>query len=149
VVAGAHHVCQRQQRRHQRIVLADVERVERAVGLRDAQRLGLGAAGLAAIAEEAAMEAGRLQPVLAEQAGAVGESEWHDHHLAAADRRDLAAYVLDDSDRFVAHLLAGHVRPVIVGPQVAAADAGAGYSAWSSGERHRERFRSGRRRPCA
>ena len=86
---------------------------ERAVGLRDAQRLGLGAAGLAAVAEEAAVDAGGLQPLVAEHAGAVGVGEGHDHDLAAPGSLDVAADLLDDADGLVAHLLAGHVRAAL------------------------------------
>ena len=49
MVTGAHHVRKGEQRGHQRIVFADTQRVQGAVGLRDAQRLGLRAAGLAAV----------------------------------------------------------------------------------------------------
>ncbi len=41
VVAGAHHVRERQQGRHQRVVLADRQLEERPVGVWDAHRLGL------------------------------------------------------------------------------------------------------------
>ena len=43
VVAGPHHVREGEQRRHQRVVLADRQRDERAVGQRDAHRLALAA----------------------------------------------------------------------------------------------------------
>ena len=126
MVAGAHHVGEREQRRHQRVVLADRQRVERAVGVGDAQRLGLRAVEAGAVAEEAAVHAGGVQALVAEHAGAVRRSERHDDHVAALDRPDVAADVLDDADRLMAHPLAGRRRPAVVGPQVAAADAGAG-----------------------
>jgi hypothetical protein len=47
VVPGAHHVSEREQRRHERVVLADRERNERAVCLRDAYRLALAAIDVA------------------------------------------------------------------------------------------------------
>ena len=78
VMAGAHHVGQRQERGHERIVFCDIERVERAVGIGDPKRLGLGAVELAAGSEETDVDAGRRQPFLAEQAGAVGVGERHD-----------------------------------------------------------------------
>ena len=46
VVAGAHHVGERQQRRHQRVVLADRQHDERPVRLRNAHRLALAAVEL-------------------------------------------------------------------------------------------------------
>jgi hypothetical protein len=101
-------------------------RVERAVREGDAKRLGLRSVEAGAIAEEAAMDAGGRQPFLAEHAGAVRISEGHDHDLATLDPLDVAADVLDDADRFVAHALPLDVRAPVVGPQIAAADAGTG-----------------------
>ena len=82
VVAGAHHVGEREQRRHQRVVLADRQRDERAVGQRDAHRLALAAVDAVA-APEAAVDAGGVQPLVAEVAGAVGEGERRDDEVAA------------------------------------------------------------------
>jgi hypothetical protein len=47
VVPGAHHVSECEQRRHERVVLADWQRNERAVCLRDAYRLALAAVDIA------------------------------------------------------------------------------------------------------
>ena len=107
VVAGAHHVREGEKRGHQRVVFADRQGEQGAVGLGNAQRLGLRAVQSAAVAEEAAVNARRLQPLVAEHAGAVGRSEGHDDDLAAPDRLDVAADLLDDADRLVAHALAG------------------------------------------
>ena len=56
VVARPHHVGEREQRRHQRVVAADREHDQRAVGLRDAHRLALAAVELGA-APPAAVQA--------------------------------------------------------------------------------------------
>src|SRR3954447_7383356 len=56
VMTCPHHVRERQQRRHQRGVSADAERVERPVAERDADRFGLGAA-VPAVADEADVDA--------------------------------------------------------------------------------------------
>ena len=110
MMAGAHHVRQREQRGHQRIVLADRQDEERPVRLGDAQRLGLCSAGLAAVAEEAAMDARGLQPLVAEHAGAVGVGERHHDDVAALHGADVGADGLDDADGLVAHR-----RPVSLG----------------------------------
>ena len=88
VVAGAHHVGEREERRHQRVVLADRERDERAVGLRDAHRLALAAVDVVA-APAAAVQAGGLQTLLAEDAGAVGPGERRDDDVAGLDGADV------------------------------------------------------------
>ena len=126
VVSGAHHIGERQKGWHKPIVFTDRQWVERAVGLRNAQCLGLRASGLEALAEKTAMHAGRLQSISAERAGSIRVGERHDDNLAGLHFVDIAADLLDDSDRLMAHLLATHIRSVVVGPQVAAADTGAG-----------------------
>ena len=84
VVAGAHDVGEREQRRHPRVVFADVERVERSVGERDAERFGLRAVH-AAIADEADVHARGREALVAELARAVGDRERHHDDLAALD----------------------------------------------------------------
>ena len=122
----AHHVGERQQRRHQRVVRADRQDDERAVRLRDAHRLALAAVELGP-APAAAVEARGVQPLPAEDAGAVGPGERRDDEVAGLDGADLGADVLDDADELVAHAAAGLARlHRLVGPEVAAADAGAG-----------------------
>ena len=70
VVAGPHHVRQRQQRGHERVVLADRQHDERAVSLRYAHGFTLAAVDVAE-AVPAAVQACALQPLLAEDAAAV------------------------------------------------------------------------------
>jgi hypothetical protein len=126
VVAGAQHVGERQQRRHQRVVLADRQRVQRPVGVRDSHRLSLRGAAAVAV-EEAAVNAGGVQTLATEGARAVGERERHHHKVPRFDRTDVCADVLDDADRLVAHRAPGlGALQVSVRPQIAAADAGAG-----------------------
>src|SRR3954464_6223016 len=105
VVAGAHDVGKRQQRRHERVVLGNIDGEQRPVGIRDAQRFCLGAVE-AAIAEEAAMDAGRLQTLMAEGTGAVRMREGHDDEIADLQRLHIRADGFDDPDRLVAHRLA-------------------------------------------
>jgi hypothetical protein len=126
VVAGAHHVRQRQQRRHERVVLADGQRVEGAVCVGDTHGLSLGCTD-AVVVEKAAVHAGGMQALAAEGAGAVREREGHHDQITLLDVADLGADVLDDADRLMAHRPPG-LAPLqgCVGPQIAAADAGAG-----------------------
>ena len=125
MVAGAHHVRQREQRGHQGVILAGRQPIQRAVGLRNAQRLGLRATDLG-IAEEAAVHARGLQAFVAELATAVGPGERHDDHVADLDRAHVVADGLDHADGLVAHVLALAIGWLqAIWPQVAAADAGA------------------------
>ena len=103
VVPGAHHVGEREQRGQQRLVGLRREHVEGAVGLRDAEGLGLSAVGVAAVAEEAPVDALGLQAVVAEDACSVGVGERHHDQIAPLHRANLGADVLDDPDRLVAH----------------------------------------------
>ena len=70
VVAGAHHVREREQRRHQGVVLADGEDDERAVRERHADRFALAPVEFCAT-PPTAMDAGGLQTLPTELAGAV------------------------------------------------------------------------------
>ena len=105
VVARRHHVREREQRRHQRVVGADRQHDERPVRLRDAHRLALSAVDAVA-AVPAAVEAGALQPLPAEHAGAVGPDERRDDEVAGLDCAHLGADGLDDADELVAHAAA-------------------------------------------
>ena len=126
MVAGAHHVREGQKRRHQRVVLSDRQDDERSVGLRDAHGFALSAVELGS-APEAAMEARGVQPLLAEDAGAVGPCERCDDEVAGLHGAYVGAYGVDEADELVAHPPAGLVRlHLVVRPEVAAADAGAG-----------------------
>ena len=111
MVAGPHHVGERQERRHQRVVAADREHDERAVGLRDAHRLALAAVDARA-APPAAVQTRGLQPLAAELAGAVGPGERRDDEVALLHRADLAADVLDDADELVSHAPAGSLGSI-------------------------------------
>ena len=126
VVAGAEHVGQRQQRRHERRVRGDRQLDQRALGQRHPHRLAL--AGVhAGRAPSAAVAAGDLQARRAEVAGVVRPHERRHHQVAGSEAGDLRADLLDDADELVAHpaaLLVGGHR--LVRPQVAAADARGG-----------------------
>ena len=107
------------------MVLADRQREQRPVGQRHAHGLGLRGAGGKTV-EEASVDTGRLESLVAEGARAVGEREGHHDQVAALDCAHIGADVLDDPDRLVAHRPAGlGGLQVGVRPQVAAADAGA------------------------
>ena len=84
VVSGAQDVGEPEQRRHERVVLADRQAEQRSVGVGDAQRFGLCAVH-PVVAEEADVHAGGVQPLVTERAGAVGERERHDDNVAALD----------------------------------------------------------------
>ena len=120
VVAGDEDVGQRQQRGQQRGVLTDRRLDEGAVGLRDADRLGLRRG------EEPAVHAVGRPALAAELAGVVEEGEGGDHEVAGLHGADRGAGLLDDADELVAHRPAlGRGRHRVVRVQVAAADAGA------------------------
>ena len=102
VVAGAEHVGQRQQRRHQRGVLADGQLDQRALGLRHPHRLALAAVD-SRRAPPAAVPAGRLQALAAEVAGVVGPDERRDDQSPRLRPVTSRADVLDDADELVAH----------------------------------------------
>ena len=105
----------------------------------------------AAPAPEAAVEAGGLQALSAELAGAVGPGERSDDEVALLHRPHVGADVLDDADELVAHAAAGRAGlHLLVRPQIAAADAGAGDANEGVGRldecADRARSRPGRRR---
>src|SRR5213593_2379547 len=80
----------------------------------------------AVVAEGADVHAGRVQPLVTELAGSVGDRERHHDDLAGLDGADVTADVGHDADRLVAHALPGlALGHVVVGPEVAAADRGA------------------------
>jgi hypothetical protein len=70
-MAGPHHVRKREQRRHQRVVLADRQPDKRSVRLGDTNRFGLRATDVTARAEEPALNARGVNALVAEAAGAV------------------------------------------------------------------------------
>jgi hypothetical protein len=65
------------------------------------------------------------QTLLTKHAGAVGRRERHDDELAAPDALDGAADIFHDADRLMSHALTILVRSAVIGPEIAAADAGA------------------------
>ena len=126
VVAGAHHVGEREQRRHQLLVRSDRQHDERAVGLRDAHGFALAAVDVVEPVP-APVQALAVQPLAAEDAAAVRPEEGRDDEVAGLDRSNLGADRFDDADELVPHP-AAHIRRLhrLVGPEVAAADPGAG-----------------------
>ena len=126
VVAGAHDVGERQQRWHERVVLTNRQHEQRAICIWDPQRLGLRAV-LAVVAEEAAVHALGVQPLVTEGARAVGERKRHHDDVAWLHGAHLGADFLDDSDCLVTHGLPGLAAlHRLIRPKVAAADAGSG-----------------------
>jgi hypothetical protein len=126
VVAGAHHVGEGHERRHEIVVLADRQLEERPVGVRDAHRLGLRPVG-ARVAEEPDVHARRRKPPAAELASAIGVGERHDDRVALLYLCDPRPYVLDDAYGLVAHAGSGLAAlHLVVRVEVAAADAGTG-----------------------
>src|SRR4051794_24873472 len=73
------------------------------------QRLGLRAV-VAEVADEADVDTGGVQPLLAEIAGAVREGERHHDQIAALDGPHVGADVVDDTDGLVTHRLAALAR---------------------------------------
>src|SRR5215216_1648116 len=126
VVAGPHDVRERQQGGHQRVILADRQYEERSVCLGDAHRFGLCSADVTRT-EESSVDARRVKAVVAEDTGTVRVRERHDDEVAGFHGADVGADGLDDADGLVAHADAGlAVFQLVVRPEVAAADAGAG-----------------------
>jgi len=73
------------------------------------------------------MEAFALQTLAAERAGSVGPQERRDDQVSGLDGLDLSTDGLDDTDELVAHAAAAvALLHCLVGPEVAAADGGAG-----------------------
>ena len=125
VVSGAHHIRQRQQRRHQRVVLGDGQADEGPLRLRHAHGFSLAAVEVAA--PEAAVQARRLQALMAEDTRPVRPGKRHDDEIARLERADVVAHGFEGADELVPHAatVVGWLH-LVVGPQVAAADAGAG-----------------------
>ena len=119
-----HHVREGQQRRHQRVVFADGQDVERPVCLRNAHRFRLSSTNVRR-AEESAVEARRVESLVAEDAGAVGVGERHDDQLSDLYGAHVGSDCLDHTDRLVAHGSAALRRlHKVVRPEIAAADTG-------------------------
>ena len=126
VVPGSHHVREREQRRHQRVVLVDREDDEGPVRLGDTYGFSLAAVLLGA-APPAAVQARGLKTLAAEDAGPVRPGERSDDEVARLDGADVRSDRLYPADELVAHpaALLGRFHG-LVRPEVAAADTGAG-----------------------
>ena len=121
-MTGAHHVGEGQERRHERVVRADRKRDQRSVRLRDTDGFPLAAVERGA-APPSAVQAGRLQSLLAEFAGAIGPGERRDDQIALLHRSHIGADRLDDADELVAHPVSGLARRHrVVRPEIAAAN---------------------------
>src|SRR3954453_23701932 len=120
MVPGAHHIRKCQERRHKRVISANRQSEQRAVGLRNTKGFRLRPLH-AAIAEKATMEASGLQMLVTEDTGAIGERERHDNEVALLHGSNLSTGLFDNPDCFVAHALS----PVLgLRPKVASADTG-------------------------
>src|SRR5438034_5815108 len=125
-MARRHDVREREQRGHQLVVRPHRQHDQRAVRLRDANRFTLAAVDTVE-AVPAPVEARGVQPLAAEDAGPVRPHERCEDEVAGFQRADLVARVLDDADELVAHAAAGlGGLHLVVGPEVASADRGAG-----------------------
>ena len=124
MVPCSHHVGEREERRHQRVVLADRQGDQCSVRLGDTNCFGLCSVDVAR-AEEPSVDARRVKSFVTEDAGAVGVRERHDEDIADVHRANVGADGLDDADRFVSHSAAGlAVLHRLVWPEIAAADGG-------------------------
>jgi hypothetical protein len=101
-MARAHHVGERQQRGHQRVIRSHGKREQRSIRQRDADRFTLAAIELSA-APPPAMDAGGLQSLLAELAGAVRPREGSDHQITLLHRAHVGSHSLDETDELVTH----------------------------------------------
>ena len=123
VVAGSHHVRERQQGTQHRIGVAGTrDRNERTVGQRDADRLALAAVAVGGV--EATRLAGGRDAVPAVRAGPVAVCERGDDEVTRLDVPHVAADVLDDADELVADRAGLELGVAAVVPEVRSADAG-------------------------
>jgi hypothetical protein len=82
-----------------------------------------------ACAPPGSLHARGVEALVTEYAAAVQIGEGHDRELAAPDTEDVCAGFLDDADRLMSHAAVAALTvdlQVVVAPQIAAADAGAG-----------------------
>ena len=129
VVAGAHHVGEREQAGEQRIVRCRRCGHERAVGQRDPDTLTLAGVDLqpeaVGVTPPETVLARRVHAVAAVHAGVVAHGEGRDDEVADAQRRDLGTDVVDDADELVTDAAGLRRRgDPAVGPEVGPADAG-------------------------
>jgi hypothetical protein len=124
VVAGAHHVRERQQGRRERVVEADGQHDQRAIGLRDTHRLAL-AAVYVVPAIPATMQTRARQTLSTENTRSVRPEKRRHNLVADPEGLDLGADRLDDPNELVAHpptrIIALHR---LIGPEIATTDRG-------------------------
>lgn len=88
-------------------------------------RLTLAAVELCA-SPEPAVQAGRLQTVLAELTRAIGPCKGSDHQIALFHLAHFGTHIFDETDELMAHASSGLAGfHLVVGPKIASADAGA------------------------
>src|SRR6516165_1341538 len=123
MVSSAHHVRQREQRWHKRIVCVRADWKESSIRQRNSYRFGLCSSDLCST-EKSAMDTRRLKPVVAKHACAVGERERHDNEITAFNRSNICTDVFDHTYRFVPHY-ASSVAALhfLIWPQIAPANA--------------------------
>ena len=125
MVPGTHHVGERQQRRHQRLVRVGRQSDERAVRLGNAHSLALTSVDTVE-AVPASVEARGVDAFAAEDTGAVGPDERRNDQVAFLESLHLGTDRLDDADELMPHTAAGLVGlHRLVGPEIAAANGGA------------------------
>src|SRR6516165_8467719 len=124
VMSGAHDIGKGEKRWDQSIILAHWQLIECAVGERDANGFRLCSADHAD-AEVASVRASCLQTLVAEVARAIRECERHDHQVTSFDSVNIGADGFHDADCFMPHgSAAGNGFKLLVGPEIASADAG-------------------------
>jgi hypothetical protein len=144
MMACRHDIGQGEQRGHERVVLADRQRHERAVRVWHPDCLALATIdSIRAVART--VDARRLQAFAAELAGAVGYQKRGDDELSDLQGLNIRADRIHDADELMAHAAArGSAWHALVGPQVAAADRGARHAnhrvGWIARTRVRHRF---------
>src|SRR5437762_1844220 len=125
MMTGSHHVGKRKQGWHQLVVL-NLQTEQCSIRLRNAHRFGLGSADPFAVAEEPAVHARGLETFVTELTCAVRERKRHDDEVAALNRPNVSAYIFNHADGFMSHGAPGlAVFHLLVGPKIAAANAGA------------------------
>ena len=128
MMAGAHHVSERRERRRQamiRQVHLARQRDQRRVSERDAHRFSL--ATVVRATPEAAVHARRRQPLAAEFARAIREGKGSDDAVSLPDRAHVAAYRVDDAHELVPDARPGEPASALaIRPEIGAADTGVG-----------------------
>src|SRR6185436_20238439 len=77
-------------------------------------------------AEKPSVKARSVQSLVAEDAGPIRVGEWHHHQVTLLQLAYVGSHRLHDADRFVTHGFPALARlHQVIGPEIAAADAGA------------------------